>query len=370
MKYFLIGISTLFVFLSACRKPEPTEEDLKAVFYIKGLINGNTVDISAGDNNVFMHPDFQDDTLGIRSFVGRIGDLRCVLELDCPESVEIRIREKERESNQRRSISENIYPTEYPVRGPAEFLFRSFKATFKSKSTPVGIPHFWDFGDGVTSMDINPVHVYVREQDSIVNPVLVVANGTGCSNSISYQTHFNSGCDVDFFPTFKNGRLSWSTSPNLGRSELWDLTNGYLPLGSGNLPPNDSVFTACILSTDTVTGCVSNKCKNIILDTNVVGCVANYDVIKESKYVKDVRDFFETTIIWTDKNGKKYSSQSFDQPVESKFEILSVESFKNDPMGRATKKVTVKFSLRLFGDSAIDFVDFESDKSVIAIAYQ
>ena len=161
----------------------------------------------------------------------------------------------------------------------------------------------------------------------------------------------------------------WSSSPSNGRNELWDLTNGYMPLGSGNLPPLDSIFTACIKSTDTLSGCISYKCKNIVLDTSVVGCVANFDVIKETVMVPDLLDYSEVTLSWIDGTGKSYSSDRFNQPNTKRFEIINATDYIDDVDGNPTKKITLKFSVRLFGDSESDFKDFDSEESVIAISY-
>ena len=357
------------LFLSACDKQLPAEEKTYAIFYIDGELEGNPINLRAGDDKLFMFSSYKDDTLDIRSFIGKVGKFNCVNSTDCPGSIEISFREREKENGVRLSIDRNIKVSSYGFRGPAKYLFKSFKATFISKSIPVGLTHIWNFGDGVTSYDENPVHYYLDENDSIINPVLTVQSDGGCSNSISYPINFNADCEVDFTSSFLNGHLSWSSTPRFGRSELWDLTNGYLPLGSGNLPPTDSVFTACVESTDTITGCVSYKCKNIVLDTQVVGCVSNFDMIKETIVTKDVRDYFEVTVKWQDNDGKRYSSDKFDQPINSQFDITEVTDFINDANGNPTKKVTISFIVRLYGDDETDFVNFQSSKSVIAISY-
>lgn len=357
------------MFIYSCRKPVPESTSPSAIFFIKGTMDGEIVNLQAGDNDIYMSPSYEDDSLSIRSYVGRIGDLDCVDADNCPGSFKISIREKERSQNQVRPISQNIYVSKFNLRGPVQFLFNSYKATFTSRSTPIGSSHFWDFGDGFTSTEESPTHTYVRKHDSIVTPKLEVSSNSGCSSSLSYKLEFKQPCDVDFFPSLNQGVLSWSTSPNHNRKELWDLSHGYLPLGPGNLIPTDSVFKACIKSLDTLTGCVSYKCKNIILDTNVVGCVANFDVVKEAVVIEDNRDYSEVSIRWVSSSGMVYNSDSFDQPSTSWFEITSVESYVNDKNGFPTKKITVAFSLRLYGADINDYKEFESEKSVIAISY-
>ncbi|MFT4755165.1 MAG: hypothetical protein ACI9GM_000822 [Salibacteraceae bacterium] len=357
------------VCLGSCNPELPTADSSAAVFFVKGVLNGQIVELSAGDNSYYMYPSVNDDSLGIRYFSGLLGKVNCQNQSVCPETFQISIRELEIRSQGRLGINENIKPSRYIFRGPPEYFFTSYKASFFSKSFPIGLGHVWDFGDGTSSNEINPEHYYLNQNDSIVTPVLWVTNGTGCDNSVSFETRFSSPCEVDFTPKYLNGHLSWSSLPNAGRTELWDLTNGYMPLGPANLPPLDSVFTACVKSTDASTGCVSYKCKNIVLDTNLVQCVANYDVIKETVVSADVRDYAQATISYINEAGEKYASDLYDQPIDNYFEIVEVEDYTKDENGNSTKKITIKCMVRLYGESETDFLDFTSEKSIFAISY-
>ncbi len=365
---YLLGV---LLFFSACKKPGPVEESSVPLFYIDATIGGEKIELKAGDDGYYMRPTYFDDTIGIRSFVGKLGKFSCINTQVCPESFEILIREKDAgSSGGHPNINENIKIESYGFRGPATHLFKSYKATFFSKATPVGISHHWDFGDGNFSTDINPVHYYLNESDSLVEPILTVQSGSGCSNSISYPVHFKKGCLVDFFPSKIGVTLNWNAAPKQNRTELWDLGNGYLPLGSGNPIPGDSIFKACVQSTDVITGCVTYKCKNIVIDTHLVGCVANYDMIKETVTMEDVRDYLEVTVRWRNASGKLYSSDRYNQPNESIFNIVGVEDYSlNDLDGNPTKRVTVTFKVRLYGDDENDYLDFDTEKSIVAISY-
>ena len=86
--------------------------------------------------------------------------------------------------------------------------------------------------------------------------------------------------------------------------------------------------------------------------------------------LKHVRDYFEVTVKWQNEDGKSYGSHKFEQPTDSQFEITEVEDFINDSNGNPTKKVTIAFTVRLYGDNESDYVNFQSSKSVIAISYR
>ena len=366
--YIFIGV----VVLSSCHTEVPDESKSEAVFYVRGEINGNKVNLNAGDDDYYMLPFFNDDTLGIRSFVGRLGHYNCVGDVNCPQSVEIFIREKESTSSSKERIEETVFPRVCDLRGPAIYWFDSYKASFVSKSLPVGLSHDWYFGDGNSSTDVNPVHYYVNKADSIVSPSLVVNNfSTGCQSSISYPVDFVSPCNVDFFPEVQGAVviLHPSPAPTAGRVQLWSYDgDAYAPYSSKG-PPTGPVNLVCLVSTEIATNCVSNKCKNVVTDTAAMNCVANFDVVKEIVTIKDVKDFMEVTVKWQNDAGVVYQSDLFAQPNGFSFEILEVTDYKDSKDGDATKMVSIKFNLRLFGTSETDFVDFNSEKSVIAVAY-
>lgn len=354
-----------------CKGPKEPEAQGDAVFYFNGSLGESQVSFAAGDNSYFMYTNYIDDYLDIRSFTGGLGRLNCVSKEDCPGRMSISIREKEKLNGARQSIDQCIKVQEYQFRGPAEYLFQNYKATFISKSTPIGIDHVWDFGDGSTSSDVNPVHYYLNEADSIVTPSLDVFFSSTCISTVEYPISFTSGCVVDFFASYDSGLgyFTWNSVPSNGRTERWDFGSGYMPQGPNNLPPsNDSIFKSCLESTD-INGCVSYKCKNIVVDTPMVHCVSNFDVITEVVETEDIRDYSEVTVEWELESGKKFLSNRFAQPTNSNFSIISVDDYQTDQNGNSTKKLTVQFSVRLFGDSENDFLDVVTEKSVFAIAY-
>lgn len=366
LTYIILGV----VFIASCNTEAPIDNNSEAVFFIRGEINGANVNLSAGDDNYYMLPSYFDDTLDIRQFSGKLGPYNCVGDVDCPQSIQISIREVEKNNGNREGIEKTVFPRICDVRGPASYLFQSYKASFTSKSFPNGMAHTWYFGDGSSSSDINPVHYYLNPLDSVVSPVLVVDNSVNsCQNSISYVVNFEAPCTVDFFPTYIFSQITLNPYPTIGRSELWSYNgDSYEPFGSKG-PPTDSITTVCLQSTETATNCLASKCKNVVLDTTSVGCVANFDVVKEKVTLKDVKDYSQVTIKWQNELGKIYQSDLFAQPNSFEFEIIEVDDYKNTPDGSSTKKVTIKFEVRLFGDSETDYVDFTSEKSVIALAY-
>lgn len=69
---------------------------------------------------------------------------------------------------------------------------------FTNRSTGTGtLGYFWDFGDGQTSTDVNPAHIYSANGSYTVK--LVVKNATGCSDSVIRVNTINIGnTNADF----------------------------------------------------------------------------------------------------------------------------------------------------------------------------
>jgi hypothetical protein len=262
-----------------------------------------------------------------------------------------------------------VGPVEY--RGPATFLFESYKASFISTSFPSNLAHEWFFGDGSSSTELNPIHYYVDQLDTLVQPVLNVINLSGsCNSSISYDVNLLAECETDILVTKTGVFYGFSAFPS-GRSDLWDFGSGYLPLGSGNPLPTGPMYKVCLQSQDTVSGCLATKCENVIIDSSLISCASNFDVNVESVLLKDVRDYAEVTLVWQDNSGKRYQSDLYEQPQTSYFEILKIEDYKDAEIidGTSTKKVTIAFSMRLYGIDNEDFVLMQSDTSIIAVGY-
>lgn len=353
---------------SSCKKELPEVEEDVPDFYLEGKLNGELITLTAGDDDLYMFPFIEKDSLNILSYSGRLGNFNCVQSEDCKESLTIKLREKRDTQGNRLALKDWVQQNNVSFRGPASYLFQAYKATFTSKSIPSSGYHTYFFGDGIVSHEVNPEHYYINESDSVVKPLLRVEDSFGNLSNIQYPINFKAPCQTDIVVTKIGVVLSFSTHPST-TSNLWDFGNGYLPLGQGNPLPTDSVFKTCVQATQMAPLCVVEKCENVIIDSTLANCVANFDVEKEVVTLKDVRDFGEVSIVWVDENGKHYSSELYVQPPSSFLDIIEVSDYQKSPSGDETLKIKVNFNLRLFGNSETDFITLSSTNSFFAVAY-
>lgn len=362
----------LLIFVAAglgmCKNELPTPGENDPVFYVNALVNETAIQVQAGNNAVLMRPFYAVDSLNIVTYGGFIGKLNCAAGDACPESFELHIRQLETEMPGNNDVSKDLVVGSYGVRGPATQVFQTYKATFTSQALPLGVQHNWYFGDGSQSTNVNPVHYYTNQKDSLVEPLLVVSNSSnGCTSTIQYPVNFKMPCITDVH-YFVNGPLVGIEALPNGNTDLWDFGLGFMPLGAGNPIPMDSLFLVCLESTAN-SGCLAQKCENIVQDSSVVACVANFDVKKETLTIDDERNFGEITLFHTLPNGQRFSSKSATQPGDSYFEILAVSDYQSDAQGNPTKKLTVRFKLRLVGEDPSSTITIQSEESSFCVSY-
>jgi FOG: PKD repeat len=157
--------------------------------------------------------------------------------------------------------------------------------SFTNLSTGPNLTYTWDFGDGTTSTEINPVHQFVKE--GIYNIALTITDEYGCTDKI-VKNNFVTVADpkADFFMSD-----STSTCPplvitftNLSKNfiqRLWDFGDGTsstldTPTHFYNTPGTYNI----VLTVTGYNGCIDTKAKQIIVRgpkgsftyKNIIGC--------------------------------------------------------------------------------------------------
>lgn len=121
----------------------------------------------------------------------------------------------------------------------------------------------WNFGDGSTSTDVNPVHQYGSSQNYSVT--LSVTSGFGCSNDTVVSVNILPGPDAAFTANPPSGNLlvdiqfTDESSPNGAPLEFWDWSFGDGDTSDMQNPShpyqNEGQYDVMLIVTDTA-GCV------------------------------------------------------------------------------------------------------------------
>ncbi len=164
---------------------------------------------------------------------------------------------------------------------PFVFGFSDF-----SISNDTIVSWFWDFGDGSSSIDQNPLHTFSGFGTYTV--CLTITDNSGCSNVICLPITINSNlCQADFYYYLDTNSLCMnptsspcyffedhSTQIQFPVSYLWDFGDGNTSILQNPIHILDTLqqplFEVCLYITDAA-GCVSNFCDTLIFNT-ILGC--------------------------------------------------------------------------------------------------
>jgi gliding motility-associated-like protein len=187
---------------------------------------------------------------------------------------------------------------------------------FSNKSSSNAVTYLWDFGDGTTSTDSAPVHVYSQEKNYTVK--LKVTDGKGCENTMTKPGFVHiKNIHVNFTasPTFKTcpdliSNFKLQADPNMQFQTIqWDFGNGNSSNDNNRTP--QGVYTKADSFDVKLVVVDNNNCTDTVLKPNYIvvagpegsfsfngdfGC-APYNVTFDAKFKNT------TTTIWDFGNG-------------------------------------------------------------------
>ena len=138
-----------------------------------------------------------------------------------------------------------------------------WQISFWEWSSGNNLTYAWDFGDGNTSTDPNPVHNYAA--DGTYTVCLTIDNGAGCTDTYCYNVTVNQWCGAYFSFTNLCDNFSF-TNNSIGGSytSSWDFGDG----GSSVLNDPTHVFVGqslynVTLTITTAAGCVASTTEQI-----------------------------------------------------------------------------------------------------------
>lgn len=116
------------------------------------------------------------------------------------------------------SVSQNIEGLVLSTIPNFTFTTSMLTATFTDASI-LAVSHSWDFGDGNTSTDVNPVHTYAV--DGTYDVTLTTTNIAGVSNSITQQVPVG-GIQATFDAVLQNADMQSYPTAQMNNNDLVD----------------------------------------------------------------------------------------------------------------------------------------------------
>lgn len=346
MKKLIRNITLLLVVIAVtqCRKDEPGthinySEDV--VFYLKGNVDGQPLEIKAGQNNYSMTTSyyFEDSVVEMR------GSL--LPDNGTPKSgFEIRVRGEQRiESLAAFDPSVNFEAGSLALRDATNFGRETGKYLVSLRcDTSQGqySSHLWIFPDGTYS------NAYYLEKIVDVNdypsfPVRLETSGAfACQSEVYHEINLKADCDAGFDVTML---APFSVAVNLKNIQG---TIDHIDWYHNDLPVVPSATDHSIYLGNTgnphVIRCevfFTNNCKKVMerkLSANFsANCVTDFQYQTKKEAVLDPQDVATVEIIYYDENGKKYSSHY--QDAMGEFELISFVPYLTNDAGDPTMHI-------------------------------
>ena len=369
MKFWLyIFIVFLALACLSCRKkkyPESTVEN-SPVFYFKATINNTPVDFYAGLGGYQMYSACTRDTNSVYSLTGTLRKNDCAE--NCPSSIEIRVNDyAPSPASAPVNIDLALAPRYYDLQVPGQFV--QFISSFNK---PVGF-YYWDFGDGTTSTQASPGHVYSNAGTYRV--CLTVRDNNKCSSAICNE--------------IKTGRIDRNCMAAINVVAS-DTGMRFSPVISGGVAPfqylwafGDGSFStvASVMHKYTYPGSYPVSLRvidsrndtsiaryNAVTKSDVSSCAANFKVSAVKNDPASSNPFSNVVITWVDDAGTVYKSNSNLQASGNYFQVLSVEEYDANENGEATRKAHIRFKCDVF--NGLKKLTIDNAEAIITVAYK
>ena len=347
MRNILYILLTFILFTGCAKKELPEDMEGEVQFFWKGNFNNINASFSAGEDGFYFQPDVISQTnenIYSASFKKE----------NSSEALTIKF-----------YTTPNTSPEQIFIPGQIPLGSASTSAyTYAFQAIPDGTgpyTYLWDFGDGQTSTQANPVHSY---QNAGTYKVSLVVTYSNCIDS--FENFINTAmddCSGTF--TFSTGgstvaQFQAQANNPLFTTYMWNFGDG---TGGSTANPQHQynalgVYRVC-LTTSNSPACQSTYCQQVDIG-NISPCLTNFSYTLSSSPAI----YPYVVIEYTNEAGTIFSSE-YPQPSGNFFEILSRENY--DKEGNPYFKLNIKNNTRLFDKSnPVSYFDI-SGEGVIAV---
>lgn len=365
-----LKIFALTLLLWGCGKkkyPPALLTENEPVFSFRGNINGTPVEIKAGINDYRVFPNLTQDNYGVYGYIAELRPTSCAG--NCPGSLFLQINDRQISAiGGTNNISAALAPGNYDLM--RDTSGHSYKVKFTPSFNKTAASYLWDFGDGGSSTEAQPTHVY--SQPGKYQVCLTITASNSCQSSICNILQLGNGINgainannlnanaIWFQPEVTGGNGNYTYRWDFGdgnKSQLASPTHTYAIPGSYPVrlrvswPGNDSIEIKY----------------NAVTNSDISSCAANFkaQVVESSP---NGMALSKASIRWIDGNGRLFTSVNLSQPVSSALEILSIEDYPGEENGYRLKKVKLKFNCTLYYGN--ETLQLSNGEAVLATAYK
>lgn len=377
-KKLYIVLFTSLIFATCKKKELPIATSGDPEFYVKGNINGEDVNLQAGTLQYYMYTSaYFDSTLNLGGYRGELKQLNC--NKFCGYGLSFLINDVAAGANSFATSPDSALKPGIYYFSDQNNILPSYTAQFVPQRAVVpGATYKWTITDGSNQVVYNTYSVTVefaaRKNYKVTFEYIDPSGNCVKELTKTYNTFslLQSAIKVEQQQPLSGMRFLFSAMPR-GKAPytyVWNFGDGS-PVSTHSTPEHSYVPSV-----------IPYQAHVKITDARGDTCSANYQVLAmlppdnlcESNFncklipKPDPRLFKTVSIALTNDEAKEYSTNETLQPVNSRFEIVRVEKYKDNEKGEPTCKITARFSCQVKNGSS--FINISNAEAVFAVSYR
>ncbi len=364
------------IFIQACKRHDLPEQEIpEPDFRAIGTLNGQPFSLDAGSSGLEINSEFGSGDIGQFMVQSSFIDPTCS---GCAPRLTVKLNSDQFYSPGQSVDLTNVFqPQTYPLQLQPTSVNVNSVQFFPQAQDPTFV-YAWDFGDGNTSSDMNPVHEFAFSGDYLVT-LSQFSIAPPCNNVFSKIVHVVNDCSWTFGfdilvtpvgadlyevssllldPTLT--LIDWSVAINNGAPSVYTTFDFDL-----TIPPDGFADITLNYSDGACIGSSTQRFSGASYANSY--CLANFFVAPGALMNTDKYCVIE----YTDENGNLYSSQfSGNSGPGNQFGILSSSPYGQNINGHPTESVSSLFSCYLVNiNDPLDIIHFENVNAVFAFAH-
>lgn len=384
MVKYVISICSVFFLMISCKKKDveyniPNISNGNVEFYFYGKINSLPIYIEAGKDNYYMFSGITyDTTIHTYLFEGEFKKTNCTY---CSDVLKISI------------VDDTIIPYGYPSHiqklniGNYAFYAPSSSTTGLSMNlyaiplNPSVVATYQYYLDGnlignianltnyfITSTTHTLTCIMNNYTDSCMNNTLTnILNFTPTDDFYAYFLY-----SINTYSNSKIVTFTINTFPSTSHTYTLEFGDSSYSVTSNSIQthfyPDHTTLYLARLKAKSDNGKIWTFQNYVTFNPNLINCLPNY-YYTFSSFTNTVSPYSKIKIQYVSSENKTYTSFSFIQPLDSYFQIVSIQPYKHNSQNMPTKKITAKFKCRLYNtNNPGDYIDIEGDCQ-FAVAY-